>query len=103
MIRINSQKYQNLKAKLYKEIIMSLPIAKTKYCCGGGNAIMVEPLWPMQKRGKKFYMALFQCKICKEYTLRGDNQEKEWNTYVEILNKKYAEELIEKKRQRTKR
>jgi len=56
----------------------------------------------MKRRGKKFFMALFQCKVCKEYTLRGENQEKEWNTYVEILNEKYAKGLIKKKRQRTK-
>lgn len=81
---------------------MSLPIASKKYCCGGGNAIMVAPLWPMKKRGKKFYMALFQCKICNEYTLRGDNQEKDWNTYVEVLNETYAKKLIGEKKQRTK-
>jgi hypothetical protein len=81
---------------------MSLPIATEKYCCGGGNAIMIEPLWPMKRRGMKFFMALFQCKTCKEYSLRGESQEKEWNTFVDILNEKQAKELIEQKKQRTK-
>lgn len=82
---------------------MNLPIASTKYCCGDNNAIMVEPLWPMKRRGKKFYMALFQCKICKEYTLRGESQAKDWNTFAEVLNKKRAQELIDKKKERKKR
>ena len=74
-----------------------LPATK-KFCCGGNNALMVVPLWPMKRRGKKFFMALFQCKCCKEYTLRGENQEKMWNTYVEILNEKSAKEFINKKK-----
>ena len=79
-----------------------LPIATKKFCCGGGNAIMIEPLWPMKRRGKKFFMALFQCKTCGEYTLRGENQEKMWNTFVEVLNEKRAKQYIEEKKQRIK-
>ncbi len=75
-----------------------LPIGTTKYCCGGGNASLIETLFPMVKRGKKFFMAIFQCKKCKEMTLRGENQEKEWNTFVEIINEEKVQELILKKR-----
>lgn len=80
-----------------------LPITKKKYCCGGGNAHLVEPLWPMIKRGKKFFMALFQCKKCNEYSLRGESQEKLWNTFVEILNASQARTLIHRKKQKVKR
>lgn len=62
---------------------------------------MIETLWPMKKRGKKFYMAIYQCKCCKEYSLRGENQEKEWNTFVQILNKGQVQELINKKKERS--
>ena len=77
-----------------------LKMATVKYCCNGGNAVMVEPLWPMKRRGTKYFMALYQCKKCKEYTLRGDSQAKEWNTFVEILNKQTAQELIQRKKEK---
>jgi hypothetical protein len=77
-----------------------IPIQTTKYCCGSGNAHMIETLWPMKKRDKKFFMALFQCNTCKEYTLRGENQEKEWNTFVEVLNKEKVDALILQKKER---
>ena len=77
-----------------------LPIGTTKYCCGGGNAVLVEPLWPMEKRDQKFFMGLFQCKKCKEYTLRGESQAKLWNTYVEILNEKHAQKLKAEKKEK---
>jgi len=74
-----------------------LPIDPIKYCCGGGNATLIEPLFPMIKRKKKFFMGIYQCKVCKEKTLRGENQEKEWNTFVEIINEERAQKLISKK------
>lgn len=77
-----------------------LKVARKKYCCGGGNAILIEPLWPMQRRGTRFYMALYQCKTCGEYTLRGDSQKEYWNTFVEILSKERAQELIAKKKEK---
>ena len=77
-----------------------IPILTKKYCCGGGNAHMIETLWPMTKRGKKFFMALFQCKTCKELSLRGESQEKEWNCFVKILNKDEADALILQKKEK---
>ena len=63
---------------------------------------MIVPLWPMNIRGKKHFTALYQCKCCKEHSLRGDNQEKQWNTYVKILNKKEAQEYINRKQRKKK-
>ena len=79
-----------------------LPIGTEKYCCGGGNAVLIEPLFPMVKRKKKYFMAIFQCKKCKEMSLRGENQEKEWNTFVEIINDQKVQELIQRKKGRKK-
>lgn len=77
-----------------------LPILSTKYCCGGGNALLVTPLWPMNKRGQKFLMGLFQCKKCREYSLRGESQAKQWNCFVEILNESNAKELMTQKKEK---
>jgi len=81
---------------------MPLPVTKVKYCCGGGNALLVEPLWPMKRRGKKYYMALYQCKCCKEYSLRGETQARQWNCFVELLSKKKAQSYIIMKKEKIK-
>lgn len=75
-------------------------ISTKKYCCGSNNALMIVPLWPMKRRGKKWFMALFQCKCCHEYSLRGVNQQESWNTFVEILTKERALEFIKEKKDR---
>ncbi len=63
-----------------------LPILTKKFCCNDNNAILIVPLWPMEKRGQKFFMGLFKCKKCGEFTLRGESQARQWNTFVQILN-----------------
>lgn len=80
---------------------------RLKYCCGGNNAIMVVPLWPVNRNGVKCYTALYKCDKCGEFTLRGEaddrdvrNQHLDWSTFVEYLNESQAVALIEEHQRR---
>ncbi len=66
----------------------------TKFCCDGQNAIKVMGLWPVERKGKKYFTAIYQCKKCKELTLRGEtNQVQSYNTLVEFISPEMFEEL----------
>ena len=67
---------------------------RTKFCCEGQNATLIMGLWPITRRGLKFFTALYQCKKCKEVTLRGEtNQVASYNTLVEFPTPEDVEEL----------
>lgn len=77
---------------------------RTKFCCGGQNATMVETLFPVQrvKNGKaaKFFTAVYQCRTCHELTLRGESSQlKAWNTFVEYIDTVRLNELKKEKEQ----
>lgn len=74
----------------------------TKFCCGGQNAKMMSPLFPMtrERNGKqvKFFTAAYKCHKCGEITLRGEtDQLKAWTTFVEYLNADEVNTLIKEK------
>ena len=69
-------------------------MVRTKFCCNGQNAELVMGLWPITRRGLKFYTALYQCKKCKEVTLRGEtDQVASYNTLVEFPTPEHVEEI----------
>lgn len=64
----------------------------TKYCCGGQNAKFIVPARSVSRKGVMFKCAVYQCIICKEYSIRGEtDQHKEWNTLAKIIT---AEEAL---------
>lgn len=73
-------------------------LERTKYCCDGQHAVLVQPLFPMERKGVKFYTAIYECKKCGSLTLRGEtNQLKTWNTFVEFITPEKVRELSEEK------
>ena len=73
-------------------------MVRTKYCCGGLNAKMIETHIPVTRirNGEpvKFFTAIYECADCGELTLRGEStQLKAWNTFVEYLNEQTVEQL----------
>jgi len=67
---------------------------RSKFCCDGQHATMFVPLWPVIKKKIKWYTAVYQCKKCKEFSIRGEtNQKTSWKTFVKFISKKRALEL----------
>ena len=77
---------------------------RTKFCCNGQNAQLIEPLYPLSiERNNqivKFYTGAYKCKVCGEITLRGESSQlKAWNTYVQIINEDILKGHIEKRKE----
>jgi len=67
-----------------------------KYCCGGLHAAFIVPTRSEIRNGARYKCAMYQCKVCKEYTIRGEtNQVREWTTLARIIS---AEQALEIKR-----
>jgi len=74
----------------------------TKYCCEGQNAVIFAPLWPINRAEVKYYTAVYVCKKCHSFTIRGEtNQKADHTTFVEFISEEKAVELKTKKRSKT--
>jgi hypothetical protein len=77
----------------------------TKFCCDGLNAVLIEPLFPVYRDVKdqkkvKFYTAIYQCRKCKELTVRGEtNQLRYWTTFIEYITAEQVAALKKEKEQ----
>ena len=75
---------------------------RTKYCCEGQHAVIFAPLWPMKREEVKYYTAVYVCKKCHSFTIRGEtNEKKDHTTFVEFISEDEAIELKTKKRSQT--
>ena len=73
----------------------------TKFCCNGQNAVMIEPLYPITRirngQQVKFFTAIYKCKVCSGLTLRGESQQRTWNTLVEYINEEQKAALLKER------
>lgn len=74
---------------------------RTKYCCGGNTAELIETHIPVirKRNGQavKFFTAIYKCHKCGELTLRGEAQLKSWNSLVEFINEETVQKLKKEK------
>ena len=74
-----------------------IKLSNHKFCCDGKNARLVLPLWPIKRRNTKFICAVYQCLICGEYSIRGESENKSWNTLTQILTEEMYIKLKNRK------
>jgi hypothetical protein len=64
-----------------------------RYCCGEQNAIYQFSIKPITENKTHWKRAVYQCKLCKEITIRADTNLKAWNTKITIIDEHLYEQL----------
>ena len=73
-------------------------LPKYKFCCDGLYAVLITPIKTIQKKGIRWKRGLYQCKVCGEYSIRGETSQKDsWNTLAELVTKEEAESILKEK------
>ena len=72
-----------------------------RYCCGNLNAVFQFSIRPVTDRTNTHWKrAVYQCKICKEYTVRADTDQLEsWNTKITIINQEEFNSLYQERKE----
>lgn len=74
-------------------------LPQKKFCCNGQHTEIVTPIKSVKKGKVLWRRALYRCKKCHEYSIRGETDDLPMNnTSVDIITKEEASRILEEKK-----